>query len=207
MKKSFALVFTLLVAASSAVSQSLTTESFTKAKAVVDKSVAAYGGTEELNAISNVSLRGAGESVHRNQSRRPGDMDRTEYTAEILIDLKNSRARQIQKGHYPSGFNWHSGKVIDAGNRNGFDLIRKTTCQPAQITPANFKANTRWLPQLVLLNVLERTQTLRYLGKADYEKRPHQDVDYVTNDGARLTLYIDQQTGLPSKLETLITDP
>jgi|GEM_PF-5090025 len=51
MKRSFALVFTLLIAASSAVSQSLTTESYTKAKAVLDKSVAAYGGAEELNAI------------------------------------------------------------------------------------------------------------------------------------------------------------
>ena len=80
MKKSFALVFTLLVAASSALSQSLTTESFAKAKAVLDRSVAAYGGAEELNAISNISLRIVGESVHRNQSRRPGDLDRTEYT-------------------------------------------------------------------------------------------------------------------------------
>src|ERR1044072_9935797 len=103
MKKSSALMFALLVAASSRFSQSLTTESYTKAKAVVDKSVAAYGGTEELNAIGNVSLRIAGESVHRNQSRRPGDLDRTPYTAEIVIDLKNSRARQIQKGHYPGG--------------------------------------------------------------------------------------------------------
>ena len=207
MTKSIAIAITLLVVASSALPQSLTTESFSKAKAVLDRSVAAYGGTEELNAIGNVSLRIAGESVHRNQSRRPGDMDRTEYTAELLIDLKNSRARQAQKGHYPGGFNWHNGFVIDAGNRTGFDLIRKTSNPPGAITPAIFKANTRWLPQLVLLNVLERAQSLRYLGKADYEKRPHEVVDYVTNDGARLTLYIDQQTGLLSKFETLITDP
>lgn len=207
MRKSFALVVTLLVTATSALSQSLTTESFAKAKAVLDRSVAAYGGTEELNAISNVSLRVAGESVHRNQSRRPGDFDRTEYTAELVIDLKNSRARQTQKGHYPGGFNWHNGVVIDAGNRTGFDLIRKTSNPPGQITPANFKATTRWLPQLVLLNVLERAQTLRYSGKIDYDKRPHEVIDYVTNDGARLTLYIDQQTGLLSKFETLVTDP
>ena len=207
MTKSMAIAITLLVVASSALPQSLTTESFSKAKAVIDRSVAAYGGTEELNAIGNVSLRIAGESVHRNQSRRPGDMDRTEYTAELLIDLKNSRARQAQKGHYPGGFNWHNGFVIDAGNRTGFDLIRRTSNPPNAITPAIFKANTRWLPQLVLLNVLERAQSLRYLGKADYEKRPHEVVDYVTNDGARLTLYIDQQNGLLSKFETLITDP
>jgi glyoxylase-like metal-dependent hydrolase (beta-lactamase superfamily II) len=207
MRKSFAIVITLLVVATSARSQSLTSESFAKAKAVVDRSVAAYGGTAELNAISNVSIRINGESVHRNQSRRPGDFDRTPYTAELLIDLKNSRARQTQQGQYPGGFNWHNGFVVDAGNRTGFDLIRKTSNPPAAITPAIFKANTRWLPQLVLLNVLERAQSLRYAGKIDYDKRPHEVVDYVTNDGARLTLYIDQQTGLLSKYETLVTDP
>jgi len=207
MRKSFAIVTTLLAIASNAFAQSLTTESFSKAKAVVDRSVAAYGGTEELNAIANVSLRIAGESVHRNQSRRPGDFDRTEYTAEILLDLKNSRSRQVQKGHYPGGFNWNNGVVVDAGNRTGFDLIRMTSNPPGAFTPANFKATTRWLPQLVLLNVLERAQSLRYLGKADYDKRPHEVVDYVTNDGARLTLYIDQATGLLSKFETLVTDP
>ena len=63
MTKSFAIVITLLIVASSALPQSLTTESFSKAKAVLDRSVTAYGGTEELNAIGNVSLRIAGESV------------------------------------------------------------------------------------------------------------------------------------------------
>ena len=207
MTKSIAIAITLLVVASSALPQSITTESFSEAKSVLDRSVRAYGGTEELNAIANVSLRIAGKSVHRNQSRRPGDLDRTEYTAELLIDLKNSRARQTQKGHYPGGFNWHNGFVIDAGNRTGFDLIRKTSTPPSAITPAIFKATTRWLPQLVLLNVLERAQTLRSLGRADHDKRPHDVVDYSTNDGARLTLYIDQQTGLLSKFETLVTDP
>ena len=208
MRKSFTIVITLLIVASSTVAQSLTTESYTKAKAVLDRSVAAYGGTEELKAIGNVSLKIAGESVHRNQSRRPGDLDRTEYTAEVLLDLKTLRARQVQQGHYPGGFNWQNGFVVDAnGTRTSFDLIRKTSSPPGQITAANFKANTRWLPQLILWNVLERAQTLRYVGKADYDKRPHEVVDYVANDAALLTLYIDQQTGLLSKFETLIMDP
>ena len=114
---------------------------------------------------------------------------------------------QTQKGHYPGGFNWHNGNVVDAGNRTFFDLIRKTSSPPQQITPAIFRANTRWLPQLVLLNVLERAETLRYLGKTEYDKRPHEVIDYVTNDGGRLALYIDQQTGLLLKFETYVTDP
>ena len=204
--KPFAVALTVLTLVTTALAQSFTIDSFSKAKAALDRSVAAYGGREALNAIANVSIKINGDSVHRNQSRKPGDLDRTPYIGEVVIDMKNSRAMQTQKGHYPGGFNWHQGFVIDAGNRTSFDLIRKTSNAPGPITPANFKAGTRWLPQLVLLNVLERAESLRYVGKADYEKRPHDVIDYVTNDGARLALYIDQENGLLSKYETLITD-
>jgi hypothetical protein len=101
MTKSIVIVAMLLTVASNALPQSLTTESFAKAKAVLDRSVAAYGGMEELNAIGNVSLQITGESVHRNQSRRPGDLDRTPYTAEIVIDLKNSRGATSAKRSIP----------------------------------------------------------------------------------------------------------
>ena len=206
MKKSFAVIIFVLATVTTALAQSFTIDSFTKAKSAVDRSVNAYGGREALNSIANVSIKITGESVHRNQSRRPGDLDRTPYTGELVIDLKNSRAMQTQKGHYPGGFNWHQGFVIEGSNRTSFDLIRKTSNPPGNITPANFKAGTRWLPQLVLLNVLERADTLRYLGKANYDKRSYDVIDYVTVDGVRLALYIDQENGLLSKFETLITD-
>lgn len=203
MKKSFAILLTVLIAFTGALSQSFTIDSFAKAKAVLDRSVAAYGGRDALNSITNVSIRLAGESVHRNQSRRPGDLDRTPFSGEVVLDLKNSRAMQTQKGHYPGGFDWHNGSVIDNNTRTSFDFIRKTSNPPQTIPPAAFKANTRWLPQLVLLTALERADTLRYLGKTEYEKRPHEVIDYVFHDAARLTLYIDEASGQLSKFETL----
>src|SRR5688572_21614475 len=121
MKKSFAVLLTVLIAAATASSQSFTIDSFAKAKAVLDRSVTAYGGREALTSIGNVSIRIQGESVHRNQSRRPGDLDRTPYTGELVIDLKNSRAMQTQKGHYPGGFDWHNGFVVDNNTRTSFD--------------------------------------------------------------------------------------
>ena len=206
MRKILAVAVTLLAAVIPALSQSLTLDSFSKARAVLDRSVAAYGGREAITSIANVSIKVSGESVHRNQSRRPGDLDRTPYTNEYVIDLKNLRAMQTQKGHYPGGFNWTNGFVVDAGNRTGFDLIRNTSGPPNPITPAAFRAQIRWLPQLVLLDVLERANGLRYLGKADFDKRPHEVIDYVGSENARIALYIDQETGLLSKFETLGTD-
>lgn len=207
MKKSAAILLTILMAAINALPQSFTLDSFNKAKAALDRSVAAYGGRDALNSIGNVTFRITGESVHRNQSRRPGDMDRTDYGAELVIDVKNSRIMQTQKGHYPGGFDWHNGFVIDAGNRTGFDLIRKTANPPNTVSPAVFRGNIRWLPQLVLLTVFERATTIRYLGKTEFERRSHEVIDYVSPDNTRIALYIDEQTGLLSKYEVLITDP
>ncbi len=206
MRKFFAVIVTLLATVTTAFPQSFTLDSFAKAKAVLDRSVAAYGGREAITSIANVSIKVSGDSIHRNQSRRPGDLDRTPYNSEYVIDLKNLRAMQTQKGHYPGGFNWTNGFVIDGGNRTGFDLIRKTSGPPNAVTPALFRANIRWLPQLVLLDVLERANGLRYLGKTEYDKRPHEVIDYVGSENARIALYIDQETGLLSKYETLGTD-
>lgn len=206
MRKPFLLLITALFVSSTAYAQSFTLDSFTKAKATLDRSITAYGGRDNLTSIANVSLKVDGDSVHRNQSRRPGDFDRTDYSAELVFDLKNARLMQTQKGQYPGGFRWQNGVVIEGGTRTGFDLIRKTSTQPTPVTTAAFKAATRWLPQLILLNALEQAETLRYLGNADYDKRPHDVIDYVANDGARLALYIDEQTGLLSKYEMFITD-
>ncbi len=202
-------ISTLLLISFAALSisgQSLTETSYSQARAVLERAVAAYGGSMKLNSIENISIAVGGESVHRNQSRKPGTFDRTPYVGEVVIDLKTSRTYQTQKGHYPGGFNWHQGFVIDAGTRTSFDLIRKTSNVPGTATPAQFRAGNRWLPQLVLLNVLERAESLRYLGKANYENRPHDVIDFVSNDGARFALYIDERSGLLSKFETFITD-
>jgi hypothetical protein len=45
-----------MMAATVALPQSFTLDSFTKAKTVLDKSVAAYGGRNALNSISNVTI-------------------------------------------------------------------------------------------------------------------------------------------------------
>jgi hypothetical protein len=57
-----------------------------------------------------------------------------------------------------------------------------------------------------VLTALERADTLRYLGKTEYEKRPHEVIDYVSHDNLRLALYIDEATGQLSKYETVITN-
>src|SRR5918912_1184426 len=86
--------------------QNVTFESYVKAREVLDRSIAAYGGMEKLRAIENGTFRAEGNTVHRNQSRKPFTSDRTPFKASYIIDAKNTRYRQSQDGWYPGGYHW-----------------------------------------------------------------------------------------------------
>lgn len=86
--------------------QNVTYESYGKAREVLDRSITAYGGMEKLRAIENVTFRAEGDTVHRNQSRKPFTLDRTPFKASYIIDAKNTRLRQSQDGWFPGGYHF-----------------------------------------------------------------------------------------------------
>src|SRR5687767_13249861 len=69
--------FTLLSAVQPLAAQNLTQASYANAKAVLDASLRAYGGLENLRSVENFSVTIDGFQYHRNQSRSP---DRTDST-------------------------------------------------------------------------------------------------------------------------------
>jgi len=96
------LAFVLLHSTSSA--QTMTEESYIKAREALDRSVAAYGGTTKLRSIQSFTLKAAGDTVQRHQSRKTFAFDRTPYQIDVVADLKNSRFSQVVQGGYPGGF-------------------------------------------------------------------------------------------------------
>lgn len=187
--------------------QNVTKQSYEKAREVLDKSVAAYGGLENLRGIQNFSLKAVGETVQRNQSRKTFMAERTPYQFDIAFDIKNNRISQITQGGYPGGFKYHSGFAVNKTDGVSFDFIRSTSVARPNVPPTAFRSRFRLLPQFLILNVVERASRLRYLGKADFDKRLHNVVSYANEDGAEVALYFDEKTNLLSKFETLGTDP
>lgn len=200
-------VFIFFASTFTATGQTLTHESYTKARAVLDRAVASYGGLKELRAIENVSFRAEGDTVHRNQSRRTFAADRTPYKATFLVDAKNTRYRQTQDGWYPGGFHWVNGFAINKTEAASWDNLRGVINPIPNIPPANFRQRLRLIPQFILLNVVDRASRLRYLGPAAFDGRAHSVVSYSNEDGLEIALYFDNQTNLLSKFEFLGTDP
>jgi hypothetical protein len=75
MQKSAALLALIFVFAKTNFAQNLTKPLYEKGREVLDKSVSAYGGLEKLRGIQNFSSKAVGDSIHRNQSRRPFSPD------------------------------------------------------------------------------------------------------------------------------------
>ena len=205
--KRTAIILTLLCLTASTISaQNATHESFTKARAVLEKAVAAHGGEPALRSIENVTFRLEGDTVHRHQSKKAFAFDRTPFKADYIIDLKNTRYRQRQDGHYPGGFDWVNGFAINKNEGVTWDVLRQTFNPVPNVPSANFRGRLRMFPHLVVLNALERSSTLRYLGAVTHEGRPHTIISYANEDGLEISLYIDDKTGSLSKYEFMTTD-
>lgn len=207
MKKLFSLfVLFLAFSGASVCAQNLTQQSYNQAREVLDKAVAAYGGLDNLRSIQNFSLRAVGDTVQRNQSRKTFFVERTPYQIDVTVDVKNNRFAQVVQGGYPGGFKYHSGLAVDKADGVSFDFIRNTSVVRPNIPPAAHRFRLRWIPQYWVLNAFERSSRLRYLGKADFDKRQHNVISFSNEDGAEISLYFDEKTNLLSKFETVGTD-
>ena len=187
--------------------QNVTYESYGKAREVLDRSITAYGGMEKLRAIENVTFRAEGDTVHRNQSRKPFTSDRTPFKASYIIDVKNTRYRQSQEGSYPGGYHWVNGFAMNKTEGVSWNVLRGSMNPVPNLPPANFRGRLRMFPQFIVLNAADRASRLRFIGRTIFAGRAHDVVSYANEDGLEISLYIDQKSGLLSKFETLGTDP
>jgi glyoxylase-like metal-dependent hydrolase (beta-lactamase superfamily II) len=186
--------------------QNLTQESYAKARAVLDRSIGAYGGLEKLRAIDNFTFKAKGDRIQRNQSQKTFGTDRIAYTLEVAADRRNDRFYFLQDGGYPGGFRYHSGQVGNKGSGSSFDMLRKTNSPMPNVPPSFMRHWFRYLPQYWVQNAAERAMHLRFIAKADIERRPHTAISYANEDGLEHTLFFDDQTSLVTKVERLSTD-
>jgi glyoxylase-like metal-dependent hydrolase (beta-lactamase superfamily II) len=206
MKRIITLSIALLIAQITIIAQTVTQESYAKARPVLDRAIAAYGGVERLRTVDNFTLKASGDRIQRNQSQRAFGTDRIAYTLELVADRRNERFFWVQDGGYPGGFKYNSGQVGERAKGSSFDLIRKTSTEIANVPPSFLRHWMRYLPQYWVMNMAERAMHLRYVGKTEIEKRPHTAVSYANEDGLEHTLYFDDATNLLTKVERLGSD-
>ena len=76
-----------------------TLSSYQKARAILDRTISAYGGLETIRSVQNFSVKMSVYQFHRNQSRKPGISESTLGSSEIIVDFRNNRYRyDVERG-------------------------------------------------------------------------------------------------------------
>src|ERR1044072_257438 len=184
--------------------QAVTQQSYERARKILDESIKAYGGIESLRSIQNFSIHSEGDFVFRNQSRKVGGADRSPFLNDFTYDIKNDRYRLVSKVKFPGAVRSEQRQIFDGKDLFQEDLSRRNISKIPPPPPRRHRSF--WVPQFSILTAFERANSLRFLGVASFNNRPHQVISFINETGQQVSLYIDAKTKLLSKFERMISD-
>jgi glyoxylase-like metal-dependent hydrolase (beta-lactamase superfamily II) len=122
------------------------------------------------------------------------------------MDLRNDRFRIDRQFRIPARDS-HVSYVLGPEAAFAYNHLSRTAA-PLGIAPSrqDFAHYYRYLPNVLLRQMLEHPNTWRALGRDDSLGKPHDVVSFVTSAGEQVSVYVDVSTGLISKSEAIYTD-
>ena len=181
--------------------------SYQQARRVLDDAIEAHGGVEALRAIKDFTLKEKGKLHARFQSPGAEPPFAVGTSEETLIvdtergfvfdDLKTANA----------GFNNWNRTVIKGTEGQNYDMWSRTVTPIVNPSVNNFRGQMRRLPPFVVLEALDRAQTLRYLGEEEIDGKKQKVISVVRPDNQQLSLAFDAQTNLLTRYGYLYADP
>lgn len=202
-----ALLATPIVAQNGAHQPNASQRSYQQARRVLDDAIEAHGGLEALRGIKDFTLKEKGKIHARYQSPSAEPPFVTGTSEETLIvdtergfvydDLKTAN----------SGFNNWARTIIKGNEGQNYDMWSRTVTPIANPSVNNFRGQMRRLPPFVLLEALDRAQTLRWLGEDEIGGRKQKVISVIRPDNQQLSLSFDAQTNLLTRYGYLYADP
>lgn len=211
---SFCLLFSYKISAqkTNPIDASLTYTSFLKADSILQQALKAHGGLEKIKAIKNISLEFKGMRTMINQSRTvDAPWDKEPSVGKVVVDMEHKQVYSFNSSSYP-GIGAFAGVFMVKGNE-GFhyepdknymgDEIVKLTGDGLQ-SPWNY--SRRWLPPLLLLQMLENKSNLRFLGTIQRNSEKFYLINFTQPKGNVMSVYFDTRRLLLRGYETIRDD-
>ena len=182
-------------------------DSYARARKILDAGIEALGGLEAMRAAQDVSVKVRGFSYARHQSLVVNPpYDKMTRDEDLFIDVRNRRYIVETRDPFPGGFVF-GGKQVITGNQGFFVNPRDKIITPLNLANFNNIGILRRVPHLFLLAAYENApSTLRSLGRATYDRRPHDVITFASGNGLQWTLFFDSATKLLSKYELMVSD-
>ena len=205
----FVATLVLLPAATPLVAQqpNASQRSYQQARRVLDDAIEAHGGVEALRAIKDFTLKEKGKLHARFQSpgaEPPFAVGTSEET--LIVDTERGLVYDDLKTAN-AGFNNWNRTVIKGTEGQNYDMWSRTVTPIVNPSVNNFRGQMRRLPPFVVLEALDRAQTLRYLGEEEIDGKKHKVISVIRPDNQQLSLAFDAQTNLLTRYGYIYADP
>jgi glyoxylase-like metal-dependent hydrolase (beta-lactamase superfamily II) len=184
---------------------SVTLAAAQEGRRVIDQMVAAVGGREALRSIRTIVTD---ESIRRSsagQGLNPGAPGVTFGRRTVWFDVAGQRINELRILDITGNQLWDVQRFITPNGATTVSWSSLTaSAAPAASLPSERAAFGRRNLLPFLLSIERRIGAARSLGTAAVGGRA-QDVVAITDvDGVQLTLFVDRQTHLPTRIEQLI---
>ena len=204
-------IFLLFVIAAIAVvaplqaEETLPLKSVNKANEVIDAALAAHGGADKLAELNSLIQKSEFINYAYGQSRRPNPpWDKGEQVNFNVIDFEQDVFVNRNAG-VGGGFVFEGGTIING--EDSWQLnYRAGTAAPLAEPDLNTASGPfiRVTPALLMKQLQDRRQFSHWIGEADFNGRPHDIVTLVMEVGPGLSLYIDQETHMLTRMERVL---
>lgn len=181
--------------------------SYEQARRVLDDGIEALGGLEALRAIKDFTLKEKGKIHARYQSPEP-EPPFVVGTSEETLTVDTERGfvfNEIKTAN--AGFNNWVKTYVKGTEGQTLDMWSKTATPIANASINNFRGQIRRLPPFILLEALDRAQTLRWVGEDEIGGRKQRVISVIRPDNQQLALSFDAQTNLLTRYDFLYADP
>jgi glyoxylase-like metal-dependent hydrolase (beta-lactamase superfamily II) len=187
--------------------------SYTRAQEVLRAGVAAHGGMDALRGLRTLSWTWEGNQLLRGQDRTAdASNDASPTMRRYAVDVQRNRALSEVDLLLPGGYRNHNRQVVDGRQFFAYDVertfqgdvINRDSTRAAVTRQMNTAADNS--PILVIRQAVSQPMSLRSMGTATLDGRPHDVITYTDTDGRQISLYFDAQTHLLSRREMLGVD-
>src|SRR5215471_4220891 len=171
-------------------------------KAIINDAATALGGADKIQAVNTLTISGSGENLNLGQNSSPDASEPmlkvSEYKRSIDFAGNRSRLEQVRTATVGNTAPVKQILGLDgdvAFNVNATGMATRASDQVAK----DRRAEMYHHPIGAIRAALAQGAVV-----ANPRKEENADVvDITTADGAKLTLYVDSQTKLPSKVTTM----
>lgn len=168
-------------------------------KAIITKLIKAYGA-ETLTTAKSLTINDKYKEIYTGQGASSNFTEVIKNNISLTIDYE--RKRKSLTAWESSGRGARLTKTILEGSKGRtYDLFNNQFDESNNLTFASLGSNiVRSHDTAIARLVWDSQQAIRYVGEAFYRNTAHNKLTLKTEAGPEITLYIDQKTGLISKV-------